>query len=471
MDYFIQQSVEKFSDFISQVDLKSNPKITVNYLLSFGVELDSYDFRQNLDRILKSFEKTFYFEKPKDNFAVLGFDDLIVVNTEGKERFATIDKKILSYKSNFLNNWEEIGLENAPVFMGGAKFIPEQPGELWENYSDSYWFIPDNVLLKKGDKYYYLHNIQATNKSDAESLIQRYAAKLKKVTELSAPTPLLPPKILAVKGSSPKEKKKWIASAKEAINMLENADLSKVVLSRSLELKLSEELNLSFALTKLRENYPDSYIFAFHSGKSTFFGASPEKLAKFADNKIEIDAMAGSASRGSSQESDEKLEDDLLHSQKDLAEHKFVLDYIIKSISKIVESLEFDPQPKVKKFKNIQHLWVPLQAALKSGSAVFEVIDTIFPTPAVCGTPKEKAVSCIKKLEDYRRGMYGGMVGWFNFEGEGEFAVSIRSALTKGDKLTAFAGCGIVADSNAEKEYEESELKLKTILSLFENEN
>jgi menaquinone-specific isochorismate synthase len=278
-------------------------------------------------------------------------------------------------------------------------------------------------------------------------------------------------KQVAVKGNTPKEKKKWIATVKEAVNTLENDELSKVVLSRNIEIKLSNDLNLNYALKKLRVLNPESSIFAYHSGKSTFFGASPERLAKFEDYKIEIDAIAGSISRGKTEEQDKKLEADLLNSSKDIAEHKFVLDYILKSISKIVESVEYDPVPGIKKLHNIQHLCVPVTAKLNQEASIFDILDIIYPTPAICGTPKEKAVAQIKKLEDYKRGMYSGFVGWLNFSGEGEFAVALRSAVLKGEKLTAFAGCGIVADSNAEKEYEESELKLKTILSLFDNEN
>lgn len=471
MDTFIQNSSENFSNFLSLIDLKANSKTTFNYLIGFGVELDSFDFDNNLDRIIKGYEKTFYFEKPASGSAILAFDDLVSIVTEGKERFATIDKKMSLYKNNFFNNWVKLGLKEIPVFIGGAKFMAEQPNELWENFSDSYWFIPDNLIFRQNGRCYYIHYNQVSNKSDSEALVTRYISKLKKILDYKPITDNKAPKQTAVKGNTPKEKKKWIGTVKEAVNTLENDELSKVVLSRSMEIKLNEELNLNYSLKKLKDKNPESYIFAYHSGKATFFGASPEKLAKFEDYSIEIDALAGSINRGKTEDEDIKLQNQLLNSAKDVAEHKFVLDYIIKSVSKIVESVEYDPAPKVKKFHNIQHLWVPVAAKLNSEASVFEILDIIYPTPAICGAPKDKAVSLIKKLEDYKRGMYSGFVGWLNFSGEGEFAVAIRSAVTKGDKLTAFAGCGIVADSNAEKEYEESELKLKTILSLFDNEN
>jgi len=98
---------------------------------------------------------------------------------------------------------------------------------------------------------------------------------------------------------------------------------------------------------------------------------------------------------------------------------------------------------------------------------MLHLLKELFPTPAVCGLPKETASHLIKKMESYRRGLYSGIIGWFNFNDEGEFAVAIRSALSTNNKLHAFAGCGIVEDSDPESEYKETELKLKTIMSLF----
>ncbi|MGE5438824.1 MAG: chorismate-binding protein, partial [Bacteroidota bacterium] len=102
---------------------------------------------------------------------------------------------------------------------------------------------------------------------------------------------------------------------------------------------------------------------------------------------------------------------------------------------------------------------------------IFAIMEGLHPTPAVCGVPQADAMNVIKKMEDYHRGMYAGIVGWFNFKKEGEFAVAIRSALLKGRKLYAFAGGGIVEGSDPAAEYKETELKLKPILALFDNEN
>ena len=95
----------------------------------------------------------------------------------------------------------------------------------------------------------------------------------------------------------------------------------------------------------------------------------------------------------------------------------------------------------------------------------------LYPTPAICGVSKEKAFSIINEFEDYERGMYSGIIGWFNFYNEGEFTVALRSAITNEKELTAFAGSGIVASSNPNTEFEETEIKLKAILNLFDEKD
>ena len=104
---------------------------------------------------------------------------------------------------------------------------------------------------------------------------------------------------------------------------------------------------------------------------------------------------------------------------------------------------------------------------LLSPGSMMNLLKDLYPTPAICGFPKETALHFIKKSENYRRGLYSGIIGWFNLEENGEFVVALRSALAVNNKIIAFAGNGIVDDSNPETEFKETELKLKTILSLF----
>jgi menaquinone-specific isochorismate synthase len=281
-------------------------------------------------------------------------------------------------------------------------------------------------------------------------------------------TNTLPP-VNSISGNSQKDKKKWMEAVKKAIDEIEFDKVKKVVLSRKVEIELKWEPNISYIIEQLHQKYPECYLFLFHSGKSSFFGASPEKLIKLSFGWIEADALAGSAPRGNDETEDLKYEKDLQNSTKDIIEHTAVKDYIIKQFSSLADELYYEESPKIKKLSNIQHLWTPVRAKLKSVQKMFSILENLHPTPAVCGIPKTEALDTIKKLEDYPRGLYSGIIGWFNFDSEAEFSVAIRSALLKGKKLFIFAGGGIVDGSNPAIEFQETELKLKPIFSLFEH--
>ena len=132
------------------------------------------------------------------------------------------------------------------------------------------------------------------------------------------------------------------------------------------------------------------------------------------------------------------------------------------------ENITLSERPSVKRLKNIQHLLTKIAGDLKPDTSAMNILRELHPTPAVCGFPKDAALNLIKKIENQRRGLYSGIIGWFNLNNEGEFAVAIRSAVTYGNKLVAFAGSGIVEGSEPDAEFEETEMKLKPILSLFD---
>ena len=157
----------------------------------------------------------------------------------------------------------------------------------------------------------------------------------------------------------------------------------------------------------------------------------------------------------------------LLASAKDKAEHYFVIDHIKNALSSVCKEITEKEKLTIKKLSNIQHLLTIISAKLKPESSLFSVIKKIYPTPAICGSPQNEALHFIKKHENFRRGLYSGIIGWFNLENEGDFVVALRSALTYGNMLIAYAGSGIVQNSEADPEFAETELKLKPILSLF----
>jgi menaquinone-specific isochorismate synthase len=184
---------------------------------------------------------------------------------------------------------------------------------------------------------------------------------------------------------------------------------------------------------------------------------------------MHTEALAGSAPRGNSASEDATLAQALLHSEKDLREHRLVLESIARRVADLGLKLEHASQPRVLGLANVQHLHLPISASLPAGVHLLDLVARLHPTPAVGGTPREPAVAAIARLEPFNRGLYAGPQGWVDHRGGGEFFVGIRSALVDGRTAMVYAGAGIVAGSSPEKEFAETELKFKALIEALTN--
>ncbi len=470
MNDFISSAVTSFTKYLNE-NKKLKGITSGNVLVSYATELLNFQSHLFINHLIKHYERAYYFEKPVENFRIIGLDETLTISESGDGRFAITDKKIKEWKNSFQNNWEEITIKRIPLFLGGMKFTTEHSDEDWQDYTDSTWFVPELIIADENSKIYLLFNfiLQSSNK---EQLIKRFQTKLEKLFSFrDQKNSNHNIKILKSEGDTPKDKKRWKQLVSDGLNKISENQIEKIVFSRKVDLYLSNEPDFNYIIEKLRTNYPECYTFIYHHGKSTFFGASPEKLAKFSDGKIEIDALAGSAPRGNSSDEDFNLEQKLLNDKKNLNEHNFVISHIKSALTNLTMNLIVENHCSIKKLANIQHIWSRIVATLSPESSMIYLLKELHPTPAICGFPKDEALHFIKKMEGYKRGLYSGIIGWFNLKEEGEFAVAIRSALFSNNKLTAFAGCGIVEDSDPEAEFKETELKLKPIMSLFKNEN
>jgi menaquinone-specific isochorismate synthase len=250
-----------------------------------------------------------------------------------------------------------------------------------------------------------------------------------------------------------------------ALERIEAGEFKKIVLARVQDLAADQPLHPLRMLNGLRQRFPDCYSFSFaQGGGPSFIGASPERLVRVSKGMLETEALAGSIRRGASASEDASLSSALLHSEKDLREHRDVLDDIVARLTPLGIAPQHPTQPQIRRLANVQHLDTPVHATLPDGVHVLDVLAAMHPTPAVGGTPRETAVKQIRDLEGFPRGLYAGALGWLNAWGGGEFFVGIRSALVEGSRARVFAGAGIVAGSTPEKEFAETELKFKAML-------
>ena len=471
MEDFISSSEISLRKFLSDSDKILKSRNGGSVLVSFALPFDNFNVNGFINHLAKYYERSIYFEKPSEDFLIAGLDEALVISENGEGRFAVTDKKIKEWKNSFISNWEDLPDKNIPLFLGGMKFTSEHNEDDWQDYNDSTWFVPELMILHKQNFKYLFFNFLLQNYSK-EQAIKKFRLKVEKLLKTNGSSEnFSSPKITKSLGDSPKDKKKWKQLVSESLRRISENQIEKVVISRKVELQLSNEPDMKKIIENLRKDYPNCYLFLYHHGKSSFFGATPEKLAKFSNGCVEVDALAGSAHRGITEEEDIQIEKALLSDNKNLTEHNYVVEHIRNTISNLTEGFAIESHHSVKKLTNIQHIWSRISAKLSNKSSMMNILKELYPTPAICGFPKDAALHLIKKTEGYKRGLYSGIIGWFNFDDEGEFAVALRSALLTNNKLIAFAGGGIVQNSDPEAEYKETELKLKTIMSLFKDEN
>ena len=446
-----------------------NRTLEKNTLVSIVYPVKGINFSSILEEIRGGDNVFFFSERPDEGTTILGIDSTFDISIYGDDRVTKTAEVINKIEQKFIHNWNEFKL-SLPLFLGGMKFSANESDNLWSGFSDSDWFIPKFLFIELNNKTYLAYNIftdSLDNQGYSEELQKAY--KLLNLVDRDRKQNIKN-RITSTNKDDIEEKINWNEKVNSALSKIESGEVQKIVLSRQVEFELENKGNISCIVKKLAERYPGCYIFAYKKNGSIFFGASPEKLAKISNGWIEADALAGSISRSSDSKIDNDLAEELLSSEKNLEEQQVVVSFIVDSFSKFCDEIIYEEKPIIRKLPNIQHLWTPIKAKLKSPKSIFSILEEIHPTPAICGVPWTNALYSIKEMENHSRGLFSGMIGWFNFNNEGEFAVAIRSALMKEKSVYAFAGCGIVKGSNPENEFEESELKLKPILSHFENE-
>ena len=154
-----------------------------------------------------------------------------------------------------------------------------------------------------------------------------------------------------------------------------------------------------------------------------------------------------------------------MNDPKNLKEHQYVVSMIQKAMQSVCHDVDVPSKPILMKIKHIQHLYTPVVAKSEQNVSLLDIVKKLHPTPALGGLPQQEAVKRIRENESLERGIYGAPLGWMDANGNGEFAVALRSALLQGKEASLFAGCGIVEDSNPEEEYKETWIKFQPMLN------
>ncbi|WP_241986783.1 isochorismate synthase [Cryobacterium fucosi] len=250
----------------------------------------------------------------------------------------------------------------------------------------------------------------------------------------------------------------------EAIGRVAAADLNKVVLARDLVGRLPAESDLRRAVSELALGYPDCWTYAVDG----LVGSSPETLIRADHGEVNARVLAGTMSRGADAASDLEAALHLATSSKDGDEHAFAVQSVLASLRPHTSHLTTSEIPFTVKLPNLWHLATDVEGTLSDGSNSLDLIAAMHPTAAVAGTPTEAALALIRELEPFDRGRYAGPVGWVGADGDGEWAIALRCAqVTPTGDVTAYAGCGIVLDSEPDRELAETRMKFRPIVEAF----
>jgi isochorismate synthase len=357
-----------------------------------------------------------------------------------------------------------VGAGDAPWFVT-CPFSADaaaSPSAAWSEFHPPTALFPEVMLTVDDDGAW----LNVAGPSDESTLLDdaRELAAALAAAEDVPPEPA-PRSLHAGSPFAPAEADVLHARVTAALAAIASGEVQKVVVATAHTTQLAQPADPVALLRRLRSAQPGCFLYLVEPvpGKA-FLGATPERLVAVSGSQARTMALAGSARRGQNAADDSALGASLLDSAKDRAEHQLVVDELRVVLAPMASEMDVPDAPRLKQLATIQHLETPITATLPAQGDVLDLAGRLHPTPALAGTPREAALAVIHELEGNARGWYGGLVGWADAAGNGDLSVAIRCLLLDGDSATAFAGAGIVAGSDPEREVAEIGLKLGVAL-------
>lgn len=408
-------------------------------------------------------------------YTFLGYEPSMEITcTDGKLRIKNGDVKQFEnvnpreYIKKILREYKSPHCSNLPTFTGGLvgyfsydyiKYSETQlklDAEDTENFKDVDLMLFDKVIAFDSNmqKVFIIINIAVDN------LTENYKKACDELKEISE---------LIINGKSHKSeplklkseikplftKVEYCSMVEKAKKYIYDGDIFQVVLSNRLEAEAEGSLFDTYRI--LRTENPSPYMFYFSSDDVEIAGASPETLVRLDNGVLHTYPLAGTRPRGKSENEDLALKYDLLSDEKELAEHNMLVDLGRNDIGRIskIGTVEVDKYMEVQYFSKVMHIGSSVKGELADDKDALDAVDSILPAGTLSGAPKLRACEIINELENNKRGIYGGAIGYLDFSGNLDVCIAIRLAVKKNGKLFIRSGAGMVADSVPEKEYQE----------------
>ncbi len=417
------------------------------------------------------FEAVLWLE-PAAGRSIVGIGRAWAIEPAGPERFSTA---ALAWRAVLTGAGDPTGAAAAsprpgPILLGGLGFSGRKPasGDAWSPFGAASLVLPTFTVSRDpaGAFLTIAAGPEQIHDLDPERLERDWADLVSRCQDRPVAMGGASPRLIGPAGASVQstpDRAAWDRIVGQFAGAVGRGRIDKVVLSRRVVYRASADFDLAPGLRHLARTAPESTTFAFGRQGATFLGASPERLARTKGRLFETVAIAGSAARGQDAADDARYAAALLASEKDREEQAVVVETLRSSLAPIVEVMDVPDAPGILKLSHVQHLVTPITGRLREEQGLLALAERLHPTPAVGGAPRDVALEMIAEHEHDDRGWYAGPIGWLGADGDGELMVALRCALVTGSQATLFAGCGIVADSDPAREWEESRLKLRAM--------
>jgi len=445
-------------------------------------------------RILKGVSKHCYMLESVENqekwgrYTFLGYEpkmEITCMNGQmtirnGKEATKAVEHPGESIKE-ILKEYTSPRVEGLPTFTGGLvgyfsyDYIKYSEPKLKLDAADEEGFKDvDLMLFDKVIAFDNFHQkIFVIANAGTENLEEEYYRCIREIDEIislitnGVPADVVPGKITSTFRPlfSEEEYCKMVEKAKHYIY---EGDIFQVVLSNRLEADYEGSLLNAYRL--LRTINPSPYMFYFSSDDMEVAGASPETLVKLENGILHTFPLAGTRPRGGSRKEDDRLEKELLADEKECSEHNMLVDLGRNDLGKISKfgTVEVENYMEILKYSHVMHIGSTVKGTIQEDKGSLDAVDAVLPAGTLSGAPKIRAMEIINELENNKRGIYGGAIGYIDFTGNLDTCIAIRTAYKKNGKVFVRSGAGIVADSVPENEYRECINKAKAVMNAVE---
>ncbi len=254
----------------------------------------------------------------------------------------------------------------------------------------------------------------------------------------------------------------------DAIRAVNQGPLEKIVPHLSASLHIQQPFTLLPPLQQLERQRQGGTQLLFSTGQKSWLASPPELLLRKQGDMVETEALAGTAPRGSSRKEEQQIEQQIIGSTKLQREHQLVADHLERQLNRFCKQVERDATPTIQKLNHLQHLLTRLHGTIDTDNTLFQLIDALQQSPAVCGTPKGEALNWLRRHHNSHRGYYCGGAGWISPGGNGEIHVLLRCALFEKETATFYAGAGVVAGSNSKEEADEIWMKIQGLVKMMD---